>query len=103
MGFQWPWAKRDHYHPDRTLLRYDTCERCGHLILASHVSVVSVRVQSGGLGGGFLCGAGCTPNYDYIDIGVDGKPSYYLDQVRVLAPSWVPDLSSWERLSGLDE
>ena len=71
--FDWlPFARKQHYHGDESLLRYNTCNGCGHLILSSHVSVRRVKIECFGITGGQMFGKSCAPNYNLIKLEPSG-------------------------------
>ncbi len=79
LGF--PWAKKSHYHPDPTLLKYMVCSGCGHLILTGQVrnKLVIVFDKSTGttITHNEVYGESCAPSWDTKEIGMDGKIRYY--------------------------
>jgi len=85
MKIQLPWAKRNHYHSDSTLLKYGVCAGCGHLILTGQVRNKHIRVldRVRGLELNENYGESCAPNYDLKEIGLDGEVKYYEKGIRV--------------------
>lgn len=83
MKWQLPWAKREHYHPDPTLIKYAVCSGCGHLILIGHVRNKAVRVLDRSKGGTIerneLYGESCAPQWDIKEIAIDCKVRFYKD------------------------
>lgn len=73
------WAKRNHTHPDSTLLKYRVCSGCGHLILIGQVrnKVVRVLDRSQGMEWNEIYGESCAPKWDIKEIGIDGEVKYY--------------------------
>ena len=72
-----PWAKRKHYHPDPTVLKFSTCSKCGHLILSGHVWNKAVVRKSQGIEAGAIFGKECAPSYDEVHRLADDSVRYY--------------------------
>ena len=74
---KFPWAKREHCHPDPTTLKYSTCSRCGHLILSRHLWNKTVVSKSQGIEAGAIFGRECAPSYDEVHRLADDSICYY--------------------------
>lgn len=87
MGIKFPWAKRDHTHPDPTLSKHGVCSGCGHLILMGQVRNKVVRVLDRSQGGTIehneVYGESCAPEWDTREIGIDGEVRYYKGNVQL--------------------
>lgn len=80
-----PWAKRNHYHSDPTLLKYGVCSGCGHLILVGQVRNKYIRVidRIQGLEFKEIYGESCAPGYHLKEIGLDGEVKHFEKGTRV--------------------
>lgn len=90
MKIKFPWAKRNHIHPDPTLLKYGVCAGCGHLILMGQVRNKIVRVLDRSKGGTIewneVFGESCAPEWDTKEIGMDSEIRYYKDSKKIHSP-----------------
>jgi len=66
-----PWALRNHYHGDLTLLKYGTCSRCGHMILMGHVANGRVSIRAWGVTWGARYSKACTPGFNHLELTPD--------------------------------
>ena len=77
MKIRFPWAKREHSHPE-FIFKYIVCAGCGHLLLNGHRRNKEVQVHDRGKGWGTeTYGESCVPDWDIKEIGIDGKVKYY--------------------------
>ncbi len=98
-----PWAQRRHYHGDPTLFKYDTCGRCGHLILTDHVENRRVSIRAWGATWGDVYGKSCAPVFNHVELAPDRTVHAYTDSegqgVEVLPGDMQPrDREELERL-----
>ena len=79
MEIKFPWAKRNHIHPDPTFWKYEICSGCGHLIRRGQVrnKRVQVRDRVRGLSWSEIYGESCAPDWDIKEIAIDGQARYY--------------------------
>ena len=79
MKLQLPWAKRKRHHADPALLKYVTCTKCHHLLLAGHVDNKRVQVidRKRGVNYHELYGKLCAPEHNLKEIAIDGKVRFY--------------------------
>ena len=104
---RFPWALRNHYHGDPTLLRYGVCSRCGHVILMGHVENHKVSIRAWGLTWGATYSKGCAPAFTHLELAPDKTVHAYIDSEEGRVETAIPakDQDEFERLSArmLDE
>ena len=87
MKFEFPWAKKKHYHSDPTLFKYGVCSGCGHLISMGQIRNKRVQVLDRSQGGTItsteIYGESCAPVFDTKEIGMDGEIRYYKDGAQI--------------------
>ena len=80
MKIRFPWAKREHSHPE-FIFKYIVCAGCGHLIPNGQIGNKMVRICNETRWGKMewmeTYGESCVPDWDIKEIGIDGKVKYY--------------------------